>query len=340
MFGIRYVKVSPTTFVQQYRDGKIVREGVGLSFFYTSLSTNLVAVPIETSDAPFIVNEVTADFQEVTIQGQATYRIEDAAKTAKLIDFSLAANGRGYASEDPQKLPQRVINVVKVLIRQQIQRLPLREALQATDTLVSTVSAALTTAPELAELGIRVLGLAILAIKPTPETARALEAKARELLLKEADSAIHARRVSAVEQERVIKESELSTEIAVENKKRQVREAQMDAEASVQERQHQLQRAEIESRIALEERKRALVALEVENTRLESDAKAYALSGVIKAVAGTDPRILQALASINMQPNQLIAAAFQGLAERADRIGELNISPELLRELLPPGRGE
>ena len=35
-----------------------------------------------------------------------------------------------------------------------------------------------------------------------------------------------------------------------------------------------------------------------------------------------------------MDPQQLIARAFQGLAEKADKIGQLNISPELLQELL------
>jgi len=35
-----------------------------------------------------------------------------------------------------------------------------------------------------------------------------------------------------------------------------------------------------------------------------------------------------------MRPEQLIAVAFQEIAGRADKIGELNISPDLLRELL------
>jgi hypothetical protein len=35
-----------------------------------------------------------------------------------------------------------------------------------------------------------------------------------------------------------------------------------------------------------------------------------------------------------MKPEQLIAVAFQELAGRADKIGQLNISPDLLRELM------
>jgi hypothetical protein len=35
-----------------------------------------------------------------------------------------------------------------------------------------------------------------------------------------------------------------------------------------------------------------------------------------------------------MKPEQLIARSFQGIAQRADKIGELNISPDLLGSLL------
>jgi hypothetical protein len=42
-----------------------------------------------------------------------------------------------------------------------------------------------------------------------------------------------------------------------------------------------------------------------------------------------------------MKPEQLIAFAFQELAGKADKIGQLNISPDLLRELLDkPGRSK
>ena len=35
-----------------------------------------------------------------------------------------------------------------------------------------------------------------------------------------------------------------------------------------------------------------------------------------------------------MKPEQLIAVAFQRIADWADKIGQLNISPDLLRELM------
>ncbi len=334
MFGINFIKVQPTTYLLQYRRGQIVREGIGLAFFYYAPTTSLVAIPIGSTDVPFIFEEPTADYQTVTIQGQVTYRVADPKKLANLLNFTLAPNGNNYASDDPTKLPQRVINLVHVLSRAELQKLTLKEATQASDGIVKAVRQLLAASPEIASLGLEVLGLSVLAIKPTPETARALEAETRERLMKEADEAIYARRNSAVEQERAIKENELNTEIAVENKKRQIRETQMDAERAVQEKQHLIETEEMEASISLETKRKALVGLAAENAKAEADARAYGISGTMKALATADPRILQALASTGMKPEQLIAFAFQELASKAEKIGQLNISPDLLRELL------
>jgi len=334
MFGIKFIKVQPTTYLLQYRGGRIVREGVGLSFFYYSPTTSLVAIPVGSTDVPFIFEEPTADYQTVTIQGQVTYRVADARKLASLLNFTLAADGNTYVSDDPIKLPQRVINLVHVQARAELQKLTLRAATQSSDAIVKAVRERLAASPEIASLGLEILGLSVLAIKPTPETARALEAGTRERLMKEADEAIYARRNSAVEQERAIKENELNTEIAVENKKRQIRETQMDAERAVQEKQHLLENAAMEASIGLETKRKDLVDLAAENAKAEADARAYGVAATMKALSNADARILQALASAGMKPEQLIAFAFQELAEKAEKIGQLNISPDLLRELL------
>jgi hypothetical protein len=330
------MKVQPTTYVLEYRGGRVLREGTGLSFFYYAPTTSLVAVPIASSDVPFIFEETTADFQTVTIQGQVTYRVADPKRLASLLNFTLAANGQTYVSDDPEKLPERIVHVINVLARAELQKLQLREAIRASDQLVAVVRAGLVGSPEINALGLEVLGLSILAIKPTPETARALEAETREKLFREADEAIYARRNSAVEQERAIKENELNTEIAVENKKRQIRETQMDAERAVQEKESLLKREALETNIGLEDRRKSLVALSAENAKAEADARAYGVASTMKALSTADARILQSLASAGMKPDQLIAFAFQELAGKADKIGQLNISPDLLRELMTP----
>jgi hypothetical protein len=185
-------------------------------------------------------------------------------------------------------------------------------------------------------LGIEILGLSILAVKPFPDTARALEAEAREQILGKADEAIYARRNAAVEQERNIKENELNTEIAIENKKRQIRETQMEAEKSVQQKSRQLEEARMETRIALEKLNQDLVKLSTASSRELADAKAYGVLATIKAIEGVDYKVLQALATSGMDSGKLIAQAFRDLAENTDKIGTLNVSPDLLQSLLPP----
>ncbi|MBS0632168.1 MAG: SPFH domain-containing protein [Verrucomicrobia bacterium] len=334
MLGIRYIKVPPTTYLLQYAKGRIVREGTGQAFFYYGPTTSLVTIPTASTEVPFIFEETTSDFQLVTIQGQITYRVAEPKKLAELMNFTLLPNGQAYASDDPDKLPQRLINIVNVQARAQIQRLPLRQAVRESDVLVETLRPKLVDSPEVRALGLEILGFSILAIKPAPETARALEAETREQLLKEADEAIFRRRNAAVETERAIKENELNTENAVELKKRQIRETKMDAERAIQEKQRLLREAEMAASVTLEQKKKELVTLTAQNTRAEADARAYGIEATMKALGTGDSRILTALANAGMKPEQLIAVAFQEIAGKADKIGQLNISPDLLRELM------
>jgi hypothetical protein len=334
MLSVKFIKFQPTTYVLQYKNGVVKREGAGLSFFYYAPTTAMVSVPMGSEDVAFIFEESSADFQQITVQGQVTYRISDPKKISSLLNFSINPVTQQYISEDPRKLSQRIINVVKVLTRKGLQSLLLRDALKASDALSVQVTAAVKDSSELQALGIEILGLSFLAIKPTPETARALEAEAREQILKVADEAVYARRNSAVEQERRIRENELNTEIAVETKKRQIRETQMEAEQSIQQKQHELQQSEMEAKIALEAKNTDLVALAMDNAKREADVKAYAVKGLMDAYTGVDPKLMQALAMTGMQPGQMIAMAFQELADKAGKIGQLNITPDLLREVI------
>src|SRR5438128_4870908 len=107
MLGWRYIKVSPTTFVMQFVGGRVKREGTGLSFFYFAPPATLVAVPVGSTDVPFIFNETTADFQAVTVQGHLTYQVSDPARLSALLDYSIQPNGTRN-SDDPDKLPLRI----------------------------------------------------------------------------------------------------------------------------------------------------------------------------------------------------------------------------------------
>src|SRR5215467_8202689 len=123
-----YMKVPPTKYVIHYRQGRIRREGAGLSFFYYVPASTIVIVPFASADAPFIFQEATQDFQPISIQGQLTYRVADPKKLASLLDFSVDRAGH-YKSEDPEKLNARLVNQAQVLARSITQKMTLSEAL-------------------------------------------------------------------------------------------------------------------------------------------------------------------------------------------------------------------
>ncbi|NQZ59508.1 MAG: SPFH domain-containing protein, partial [Lentisphaeraceae bacterium] len=237
-------------------------------------------------------------------------------------------------SEDPKKISTRLVNRVKVFIKEELQKMKLTECLQAAERLSTSISAKLAQCSLIQNLGLEILDFNILALKPNPDTFRALEAKVREQFLKQADEARYDRRNASVEQERAIKENEFNTEIAIENKKKEVEETKLKARRELQEQDFMLRSAELASGIELEERNKDLVALETQNDNVKSDAKAYAVETLMKAYEKIDPKVIQALAVINMDSPQIIANAFNELASNAGKIGELNISPDLLNELM------
>ncbi|MDX2092920.1 MAG: SPFH domain-containing protein [Kofleriaceae bacterium] len=315
MLGFRYLKAPPTSYVLQYKAGRLRREGPGLSFLYFVPRSTVVMVPAASADVPFVFSTVTRDFQDITVQGQLTYRVVEPKKLAAMLDYTVDASGK-HTSDDPTKLDERLVHAAQVLAQAVIGRMTLREALAASETLVKEVSQGLFVDPQVTMLGIEPLGVTILSVRPTPEMARALEAEARERLQREADESIYARRNASVEQERIIKESELRTELAVEAKKREIREHKMAAD------------------IAIEEQRAAFITQKAANDKQDADARAYAISAQLEPVKNVDWRTLVAVSAGAADPKMMIALAFRELAENASKIGELNMSPDLLNTLL------
>jgi len=334
---VSFIKVPPTTYVLHYKNGKIKREGAGLSFFYWAPTSTIIAVPLASADVPFVFQETTSDFQSVTIQGQLTYRVADPRRLASLLDFTLNKTKSSYyqdPSGDRSKLPERLVHALQTVTRALTQRLTVKDMLVSSDVLVLEALSNLKASEAVVTLGLEILSLSILSVKPTPETSRALEAEAREALQRRADEAIYARRNAAVEQERLIKESELNTEIAVEEKKREIRETQMAAEIAVEQKRGEVRKTQMVTDIAVEEQRSQLVNRRVENERKDADSRGYTLTETLKPLRDLDWKTLMALSGRGTDPKAMIALAFQEIAENAQKIGELNVSPDLLNSLV------
>jgi hypothetical protein len=310
-----FTKFGPTEYVIHFQRGKVKREGRGLSFFYWMPTSSIVSVPVASSDISFVFQLLTSDFQTVTVQGQLTYRVAEPRKLAELLNFTVNP-AHVYVSSDPDKLAQRLVNETQTAAATAVAQLPLRDALRSADAIGAALIAGLRTSESVRMLGIEPVRVSVTNVTPTPEMGRALEAESRERLNQEADMAIYSRRNNAVAEERKIRESELNTEIAVEEKKRQIRETQTKAD------------------IAVEEQRKALVDLQAANERTSAETKAYALDAMLKPLAGIEWEKLVALNGGAAEPRIAIAHAFRQLADNAQKIGTLNITPDLLQALL------
>src|SRR5688572_25353318 len=188
---IGYYKSNPTDYVLVYHNGKVTLEGAGIAFFYWAPTTSIASIPTSTIDVPFILNETSGNFQAVTVQGQLTYHIADPKTMASILNFTIDPFSRGFISTDPDKLPQRIVNVIQAHLRAELLKLSLEDALRRSADISATVLAKIKAEPSLAAMGVECLNLFVNSIKPTPEMAKALEAEYREGLQQRADQAIY-----------------------------------------------------------------------------------------------------------------------------------------------------
>jgi hypothetical protein len=333
MFNFRFIKANPSTHIMQFRGGKLLRSGAGLSFNYFAPTSNLVSIPLSSHEAGFMFAETTADYQQVTLQGTVIYRVSQVEKITEQLNFAIDSKTQQYITDDPRKLESRILNHIQVTLRPFVQNLPLKRSLTASDAIVKAMRKQLSESSLLNRLGITIEEFALIAIKPQPETAKALEAEIREALLREADEAIYVRRNAALVSEREVKENELQTEQAIEQKQRQISETKMETERLIQEKANIIAMQKMESKIELENKKQALVDLASDNAKKESDAKAYELSAIMQALSKVDPKVLESLAQANMEADKLFANAFKSLAEQSQKIGELNFSPDFMNQM-------
>jgi len=258
MFGIKHIKFDSMTYVLHFKNGNVEREGRGLAFFYFAPNSSIVAIPMGSNDLPFIFNESTNDYQTVAIQGQISYKIGNPKGLSDVLDFTVNDNGQ-YKKNDIEKLNQRIINEAQTATSSYIHSIKLKDAIRSAKAMEERILEGLKSSPAIGMLGIEILGANILGISATPEMARALETDTREKLQQEADQAIYERRNFAVEQERRIKESELNTEIAVEEKQKQIAEKKMESDVQKADNDRKLREMKLEADIAVENQRKQFI---------------------------------------------------------------------------------
>ena len=74
---------------------------------------------------------------------------------------------------------------------------------------------------------------------------------------------------------------------------------------------------------------------EAANSKTRADAQAYAVQGDVEPpLTALDPEVAASVGGASVDPRLLVAMAFQDIAANAAKVGNLNISPDLLETLL------
>ncbi|MDH3527001.1 MAG: SPFH domain-containing protein [Gammaproteobacteria bacterium] len=294
--ALKHFKGEPSEYILRYRDGDIRQHGIGMSFWYWPFNTTIAAVPVVRQDALFVFTETTTNYQEISIQGQLTYRLAKPLEVARVLDFTIDPQSRSYRSQDPEKLVQRVINAVQANTRSGVNALSLEDALVQVKQLGDAVLAAVQQEPDLVEFGVVVENLHFSAVNARPDMHKALEANYRESLQQRSDAAIYARRKAAQEEEGQLKHRELDTEVE------------------------------------LEDRRRGLVEQQSQNRLTEAETAARAMELEASARAKEDEIRFGLYQS--MSPQALVGLALKEWAGSAGKVENLTITPDLLNQVV------
>ena len=343
---IMYRKFQPCDYVMLVKNGKVIKEGTGLTVLCDTMRTNILSVPATAFDGTFAFDDiVTADYQTVCVQGAITYMISDYKQAVKMADFGFERNIKEKQVNAMNLICRRISNVLKAIVIREVCERNIRQIIKLADEMAGIIMTALRDDEVIQKLGVEILAVNVLGVDAKPETRKALEAAAREEILKEQDDAIYMRRNAAIEQERLIKENELETEIKVAEKEKEKQEKtqeikkrkiQTDLEMKELEKARtlEIQKQELEGKIELEDRNKDLVDLEIENEKKKADEEAYAVEKLMKASENVNVALVEALAMTNMKPETLMAKAFRDMGTNAAKIGALNITPDLLETIV------
>ena len=107
----------------------------------------------------------------------------------------------------------------------------------------------------------------------------------------------------------------------------------MESEIQKADNDRKLREMRVQADISVENQRKLLIEQKTENQRKEADTQGYVVETTLKPYKEMDWKIITALNN-NPDPKFNIALAFRQLAENANKIGNLNISPELLETIL------
>lgn len=316
---VRHLRADATSYVQHLRNGRVVHAGPGLAFWFRPPNAALAEVPLDDREQALLFHARTADFQDVTVQATVNFRVVDPALAATRVDFGIGPRTGLWNATPLETLGGLLTELAQQPALELLAGMEMAEALaHGIAPVRNRVATVLADDRRLAERGLAVTDVRVVAIRTDPEVERALQTQTREQVQQQADRATFERRAMAVEKERAIAENELQNQIELAR-----REQELVAQRGQNERRRATEKAAAD-RIATEaeaERQRLIAAATAEATRLVGQAEGAAETAKLAAYQGLDQATLLGLAA-------------RDLAGNLPAIGNLTVTPDLLTAVL------
>jgi hypothetical protein len=308
-FGLlAQLKSEASNHVLRYRSGRLVQSGRGLAFWFMPQTASIVEIPMSDQATTLFLTGRSQDFQDIAVQGNVIWHIEDPQRVAERIDFAIDLR-TGLPNGQPiDMIESRIVRLTERVVLQYMAEAPVRALLDHDLALLqSRVDAALVGSPVLAEIGTSVVGVSLGQIAPTKELERALQTPTFEALQQKADQATFERRALAVEKERAIAENELANKIELAR-----REKMLIAEETGN--------------------TRTRVLAQTEDQQIEAEAEAARIRAL--ETARTDAERARIDIYRDLPRDVMFGLAAREFAGKLDGIEHLNVTPDLLAALV------
>ncbi|TWP53284.1 hypothetical protein FKR81_04755 [Lentzea tibetensis] len=306
--GLRHLRGAPTVHVRHVRNGKVVHEGTGLSFWFRPRTAVLSEIPVDDRELPMLFHARTKDFQDVTVQLTVTYRFTDPDTAAARIDFSIDPDEGDWRGDPLNQVAGLLTESTQQHALQLLTKTTLETALiDGVETVKQTVTAGMAGDPRFEETGLRVIDVRVVAIRPDADMEKALQTTVREKVQQDADKATYERRAMAVERERSISENELQNQIEL---------ARREEQLVVQRGANALKTAQDNANAA----------------RIAHDAKAEGIRKLAEAEAAGEAARLDAYR--DLPEKVLFGLAAQEFAKNVPDISSITITPDVVTSLV------
>jgi len=325
---LRHLRAEANQFILHYRSGRVVEKGVGVAYWFNPLAAAIAQLPSEDCETTFLLDERSADLQQVIVQLTITYRFADPERAAQRTNFTISSDSGTWLESPLERVASVWRQRSQQPVRAYLQGVTLVEAVRSGALVVrQAVEDALRADKDVAAMGMALVGVQLDRIAPSSELEKALQTPTLESLQQKADEAVFQRRALAVEKERAIKENELATEVELARRQELlIRQQGANKLLAVQ------QEAEAEKGRVEAEAERALVTAEGLAKAAEAKARGDADASRLVSAASIEAERERAALWAGTPGRVLLGLALREAAGSVTGINHLNITPDLLGE--------